>query len=288
MNPAKGRRRALVRLALLLLAFTLLAFVLGASGCMERLFFYPDRSPFVTPPGVEDVAFTTADGRTLHGWFIPPTGRAADAPPAPAVLHVHGNAGNVSHHLVFCRFLADKGFAVLLFDYRSYGRSDTGPLRRRNLLADADAALDALLARPGVDPDRVAVYGNSLGGVIGLALARRRPEVRAVVSAAAFSRWQRVAADYTGLLGRALIRHGLDAEDSAAALGDRPLLIIHGTADEIVPAYHAERIADAARAAGVPVTVALLEGITHNDLMVTPDAQRTAADYLLQTLAESR
>lgn len=287
MMSAKGRR-AIVHNGLLALALAALALGVAASGCMERYFFYPDRTPFVTPPGVEDVTFTTADGLTLHGWFIPPTGRGEDAPPASAVLHVHGNAGNVSHHLVFCRFLADEGFAVLLFDYRAYGRSDPGSLRRGNLLADADAALDALLARPDIDQNRVAVYGHSLGGVIGLALARQRPEVRAVVSAAAFSRWQRVASDHTGVLGRVLIRHGLDAEVCAAALGDRPLLIIHGTADDIVPAYHAGRIADAARDAGAPVTVALIDGVTHNDLMVTPDAQRTAADFLRRTLAETR
>ncbi|HRQ72160.1 MAG TPA: alpha/beta fold hydrolase [Phycisphaerales bacterium] len=288
MKPAQSRRRAAVRNGLLLLAFSALALGVGISGCMERLFFYPDRSPFTTPPGVQDVNFTTADGLTLHGWFIPPRGRTPDAPPAPAVLHVHGNAGNVSHHLVFCDFLAEEGFAVLLFDYRSYGRSDPGPLRRRRLLADAHAALDALIARPDVDPDRVALYGNSLGGVIALALAAERHEPRAVVSAAAFSRWQRVASDHTGLLARALIRHGLDAEVTAAKLADRPLLVIHGTADEIVPAYHAQRIADSARAAGVPVTVTLLDGVTHNDLMVTRDAQRTVADFLLQTLAQTR
>ncbi|MCW5775096.1 MAG: alpha/beta fold hydrolase, partial [Phycisphaeraceae bacterium] len=286
MTPAPRRRRAAVRNGLLLV-FAAIALGVGISGCMERLFFYPDRSPFTTPPGVQDVNFTTADGLTLHGWFIPPRGRTPDATPAPAVLHVHGNAGNVSHHLVFCDFLAQEGFAVLLFDYRSYGRSDPGPLRRRRLLADAHAALDTLLARPEIDPSRVAVYGNSLGAVVALALAAERPEPRAVVSAAAFSRWQRVASDHTGLLARALVRHGLDAEVSAAALADRPLLVIHGTADEIVPVYHAERIADSARAAGVPVTVAILDGVDHNDLMVTREAQRAVADFLRRTLAET-
>lgn len=286
MKPPHLRRRAPLRHAIFLLALAASAFAVGASGCMERLFFYPDRSPFTTPPGVEDVSFSTPDGLTLHGWFIPPNGRTDDAPPAPAVLHVHGNAGNVSQHLDFCRFLADEGFAVLLFDYRSYGRSDPGPLRRRRLVSDAHAALDALLARPGIDPTRIAVYGNSLGAVVGLALAAERPEVRAVVSAAAFSRWQRIAADHTGLLGRALIRHGLDAEVSAATLGNRPLLVIHGTADEIVPAYHAERIADSARAARVPVTVFLLEGVTHNDLMLTRPAQRAVAVFLREALPE--
>ncbi len=286
MKPPHGRRRAPVRHAIFLLALAAGVFAVGASGCMERLFFYPDRSPFTTPPGVEDVSFSTPDGLTLHGWFIPPNGRADDAPPAPAVLHVHGNAGNVSQHLDFCRFLADEGFAVLLFDYRSYGRSDPGPLRRRRLVSDAHAALDALLARPGIDPTRIAVYGNSLGAVVGLALAAERPEVRAVVSAAAFSRWQRIAADHTGLLGRALIRHGLDAEVSAATLGNRQLLVIHGAADEIVPAYHAERIADSARAARVPVTVFLLEGVTHNDLMLTRPAQRAVAGFLREALPE--
>ena len=101
----------------------------------------------------------------------------AAAQAGAAILHVHGNAGHVANHAEFSAFLTQAGFHVLVFDYRGYGRSDDGGrLTRAKLVADTHAALDYLLRRDDVDPERIGMLGYSLGGVIGLAAAAEREE----------------------------------------------------------------------------------------------------------------
>ena len=84
------------RIALIALFSGFLVIVLA--GCIERMFFYPDSATYTTPAqlGVraEDVRIVTADGSRLHGWFLPAVGNAKGT-----VLHLHGNAANVSNHL---------------------------------------------------------------------------------------------------------------------------------------------------------------------------------------------
>jgi len=253
----------------------------------SRMIYFPSREAFATPPGHEDVYFKTTDGLQLHGWLTMPAGWSPGDPPVPALLHVHGNAGNVSYHDEFSTFLPPAGYAVLLFDYRNYGRSDQfkGRMHRTLLLADTNAALDYLLSRPEIDRDRVGVYGVSVGGVFGDALASVRKEVRAVVSLAAFSSWSRIARDHMGFLGWLLARGGLDAERSIAALGARPVLIVQGGADDIVPPDHALRLKAAADAAGVPAEVLIVPGIGHNDLAIDDAAtQARIVEFLGRSL----
>src|SRR5258706_9252586 len=90
-------------------------------GC-DRVFYYPDRHVRGNPSEYglkfEDVFFTTQDGVRLHGWFFPAT-----KPVKGTVLHVHGNAGNITAHYEFVRWLPAAGYNVLAFDYRGYGQS---------------------------------------------------------------------------------------------------------------------------------------------------------------------
>jgi len=78
--------------------FLLLLTAMGLAGCLERLFFYPDSATYARPEQYglrhEDVFIDTADGARLHGWWLPARG-----PALGSVLHLHGNAANVSNHL---------------------------------------------------------------------------------------------------------------------------------------------------------------------------------------------
>ena len=101
------------------------------------------------------------------------------------MLHLHGNAGTMANHVGFSDFLTHRGVHVLMLDYRGYGKSDIGKLRRDAVLRDAHAGLDALLARG--DVGRVGVYGVSLGGAFALKLAGERQEVDRVATLSTFS-----------------------------------------------------------------------------------------------------
>lgn len=293
-----GRRRpSAVRRVVrsVLLAGALLtggAVLMSLAGCFESsLFYFPNRSAFETPAGVEDVRFPSREeGIELHGWFIPARGVAAGEA-APTVLHVHGNAFHVARHLAVCEWLADEGFNVLLFDYRGYGRSDRGRLLRDGLVADAHGAIDYLLTREDVDPERIGLFGFSMGGTIGLAAAAEREEIRAVAAGSTFSTWKGVTGDYAGGLGRLLIPAGRDAAASAARLGEgvgRPLLITHGDADRIVNVRHAALLERAASEAGVRVAVHIEPGAGHVTWVNDPaevGVKRAIAEFFREELA---
>ena len=277
MNRAAGRigTSPLRALARLVLGSAVAGIGLAAlSSCAESAFYYPSREPFETPEGYRDVEFKTSDGVMLRGWFIPARVQASSVPgassgaghSAPAVLHVHGNAGNIAGHAAFSDFLADAGISVLVFDYRGYGRSEPARnLSRELLYRDTQAALEYLQSRPDVDSGRIGVYGVSLGGAFALNLAADRPEIRAVCTVSSFSTWQGAASDHAPVLGSMLIRSGLDPANAAARLGDRPYLIIHGARDSMIAPIHADRLEAAARAAGVRVEKYIVPEGDHND-----------------------
>src|SRR5262245_28689172 len=122
MRP-RPRRPFRRRLASYLLVLTGAALMLRLTSCVEsRVLYFPSRDTFRTPAGYEDVSIRSPDGLTLHGWVMPARGVDGGARP-PAVLHLHGNAGNVESHASWSESLPEHGISVLLLDYRGYGRS---------------------------------------------------------------------------------------------------------------------------------------------------------------------
>jgi len=258
-----------------LVVLAVAALVLRYTRLPERLFYFPSREPFETPPLVRDVSFTSSDGVKLHGWLMLPRGASAEHR-VPGVLHVHGNAGNISSHAAFSYFLPDTGIAVLVFDYRSYGRSDPAPgrLLRESLLEDTRAAWKALAARPEVDPARMGVYGVSIGGAFASALAAEAPDARCLCLAAPFASWARIAHEHLPVIGPALVVSGLDPARAVTGLGTRPLMIVHGAGDTIVPMAHGTAVFDAAKGAGVRAEFRTVAGVGHNDLIADEDLGR--------------
>jgi dipeptidyl aminopeptidase/acylaminoacyl peptidase len=258
---------------------------------MERLFYYPSRGRTHPPPqlaGVESVWFESADGTRLHGWFIPAAGSAL-VQRIPTILHVHGNAGNIESHVGFTEYLPAAGFNLFVFDYRGYGQSEGRARRREPLIADSEAALDAVLARNDVNPDRVGLYAQSLGGAIGLNLMARRPELRAAVVESGFASWREMAASAVGgdppgpvsrFLAGLLIRDTCRPADAIARI-DRPVLLIHGTADTVVPVSQSRRLA----AAGPTAELVEIPGGEHNSLRWTnPEVEQLTIDFFRQHL----
>lgn len=239
---------------------SLLVVVLCASGCAESLFYHPSTAAFQTPADLEDVFFTTSDGKRLHGLFA-----ASGQTPGPAVLVLHGNGGNVSSRAEMVRRLSQAGFSTLVVDYRGYGRSDPPGQRltRDLLLTDAEAALRYLRVRPEVDDQRIGLVGSSLGVVFATALGAQNPDVRALVAMSGFATWQGVAHDLVPVVGGALVPPGLDPAELASHLS-MPLLILHSAEDELIPVEHARRIYGRAREGGVDVRLHIMRHGAHN------------------------
>ncbi len=258
-----------------------------ATGCMERLFYYPTRGPTQPPPHLaeaQSVWFASSDGTRLHGWFIPAQGAHSLPKQAATILQVHGNAGNIESHIGFAEHLPLGGFNLFIFDYRGYGRSEGSARRRGPLIADSHAALDALLAREDIDRGRIGLYGQSLGGSIALNVMADRPEIRAAVIESAFASWRDIAASALGGDSPGFVSRGLatllikDNYRPADAIGriDRPILLVHGTADRTIPISHSRRLAEAAAAADLVE----LAGGDHNDLRAThPEIDQLTIDF---------
>lgn len=279
-STRRGPWGRLAHLALVLLAGAL---VLRMTGWVERaVFYFPVREQFAAPSGVEDVWIITPDGVKLHAWLL----RTAGAEPGekrPAVLHLHGNAGNILSHADFSRWLVHRGVHVLILDYRGYGQSDPARISRDRLRVDALAAFDALAAKADVDPRRIGVYGVSLGASFALAVAAERP-VAAVCTVSGFASWPGIAGDHMPVLGPLLIRSGVDGEALARKLGTTPYLIVHGAKDAIVPPRHAERLERAAKAAGVAVERVIVAEAEHNDIADYEATRAAVGEFFARAL----
>lgn len=122
----------------------------------------------------ENVNFTSDDGVTLSGWYVPSRNRAA-------VIVLHGYGSNRAGMIEHVDILARHGYGVLAYDLRGHGESG-GDFRALGWLdvADVQAAIDFIQAREDVDADRIGVSGFSIGGQIGLRAAVRIDALKAV------------------------------------------------------------------------------------------------------------
>ena len=214
----------------------------------ERMVFLPHlpgRALDATPQAIgldsEDTFIDTADGERLHGWWVP----AADA--RGALLFFHGNAGNISHRLDSIAIFNRLGLDVLIVDYRGYGQS-TGNPSEAGTYRDARAAWDWLLAR-SVAPERIVVFGRSLGGAVGAWLAAQ-PDVRPaglIVESCFTSGADMARRLYPWLPARWITRLKYPVRDYVAA-AESPLMVIHSRDDEIIPFDMGRALYDAAPA----------------------------------------
>jgi hypothetical protein len=261
------------------------------AGC-TGLIFQPLSRHLLTPDRIglayRDIRFTAADGVSLHGWFLPAT-----APRQGSVLFLHGNAQNISTHIASVAWLPGAGFDVLLFDYRGYGRS-AGKPSLDGVHLDFSAALGTLLSMPGVDSDRIAVFGQSLGAaiaIVGLADSGHQGKVRALVVEGAFVGYRALAREKlasfwpTWLLQWPLSLTIDDRHrpiDRIADLAPLPVLIVQGEADQIVPTHHGVALFERA---GAPKELWLLPDTVHLQAFARPETRRQLRDYLAGILA---
>jgi fermentation-respiration switch protein FrsA (DUF1100 family) len=260
--------------------------VLLVSGCTQA-FFQPHRHIVSTPGlyGLEyhPMEFQAADGTGLFAWFMPARGEARGT-----ILYLHGNAQNISTHFHNVAWMPAAGFNVLALDYRGYGGSQGEPTLE-GVQLDIDAAMRALLARPDVDPARIIIFGQSLGGALAIHYAAHsdyRGNVRAIVVDSAFSDYRRIVRDkaasffltwpFQWLLPQT-VDNNFSPAASVRAVAPIPLLFIHGERDSVVPLEHSKRLY--ARAAE-PKELWVVPDAGHIQAVRHKDVRRRLTEFL--------
>jgi len=223
---------AYVGLALLLYVF------------QSHLVFLPNTGrEIVATPGqiglpYEDIQLKTADGISLHGWYIPV------AQTRGTVLFLHGNAGNISHRLDSVQMFHRLGYSTLIFDYRGYGNNGGTP-SEQGTYRDAEAAWRYLTEQRHVPSCRIVLFGESLGGAVAAWLAARQ-QPAALVIASGFTSVPDFAQHlYPYLPARWLARFRYDTRKNLRSV-TAPVLIAHSPQDEIIPFEHGRALFAAA------------------------------------------
>jgi len=214
------------------------------TGCSpQQFFYYPNRQLYANPDraGIpyEIVYFQSGKkNRKLVGLYFPAVGASKGS-----VIHFHGNFGNVSNHFPLVLFLPRAGYDVLSFDYAGYGASEGKP-SPANLLEDGQSAVRFMKERHKDSKAGIILFGQSLGGSTAIQVAAIEPDVRGVVAEAAFSGHRAMGRD---VLKRSIwtwplypimplfLAGGYDAVRVVDKISPRPILFIHGSADQTVP-----------------------------------------------------
>jgi pimeloyl-ACP methyl ester carboxylesterase len=225
----------------------------------------PARPAILAHEKLEAVEFE-ARGNTLRGWFIPSSNGAA-------VLLLHGADADRTQLASEAHLLAQHGFGVLLFDWPGHGESSGAVTWDADERAALSAAVDFASRAPGIDAQRIGVFAFSMGTMIAIQVAARDPRVAALVVEGAFadadddlrheyrhwgvlSQWPALwTAHWLGMKS-----DKLRPVDMIAEIAPRPVLVIAGTADEVVPPAQSRALFDAARE---PKSWWLVSGATH-------------------------
>ena len=210
----------------------------------------------------QEIVLITSDGLALRAWYTPPQNGAV-----VLVAHAHNGARQTGMHSLFARH----GYGVVSWDFRAHGESEgeVCSLGYYEVL-DLEAALDFALSQPEVEV--VAAWGGSMGGATVIMAAARRSEIEAMVADSAFAaledelrvmirlKWMRPLIQFFAEREAGASLADLRPEDVIGGISPRPVFIIQGLSDLMVPVTAGERLYDAA---GDPRVLWLEEGVGH-------------------------
>ena len=227
----------------------------------RKIVFNPNAAPaqladYAAPEGLAPVTYRAADGVALTGWYLPPR-----RPDGRTIAYFHGNAGHHGDRVVRIVPYAAAGYGILLAGYRGYGGNPGAPTEQ-GLYADARAALD-FLQNQGVGPDRLILFGESLGSAVATQMATEHRALGLILEAPFASILRSARHRYRYLAFDLLVRDKFDTLSKIARI-DMPLLVIHGDLDRTTPAYFGHMVFEAARE---PKAGFFPPQAGHNDLM---------------------
>lgn len=222
----------------------------------EGLIFQPQPSSYQDSQNI--LKLPTVDREQISALYLPqPTATYT-------ILYSHGNAEDLGDVRFILEQLQTAGFAVFAYDYRGYGTSQGKP-SEQNAYEDIEAAYTYLTQTVKVPPERIIVYGRSVGGGPSIYLASRQAVAGLVLESA-----------FTSVF-RVITRIPLYPFDKFPNIGRIkavrcPVLVMHGTADQVIPFWHGQALF---QQANEPKRFVPIKGANHNDLIRVAGVQHT-------------
>ncbi len=210
------------------------------------------------------VAVKTVDGTKLRGWYF-------KHPTASKVwLFFMGRASDIPKNLGYVRMLLEAGASVFIFEYRGFGKSPGKP-SIVGVCQDALAAYDCLVEEFGYNGNQIVFYGTSLGAAIAAHVSTVRSYAGRVLQSG-FASLESIGKEMLGLLKvypTLLFPRPLLDTINIVRKNDKPLLIMHGKHDDVIPVSHSHRIF---AAAAEPKRLVVLDHSAHKGIDLTDRA----------------
>lgn len=254
--------KRLVRSLLLIYSFSALYIFFRA----DSMIFLPQPSSYQDTGDI--LKLTVAERDTISAVYLP------NPKAAYTLLYIHGNAEDLGDIAPVLKRLYGWNFSIFAYDYRGYGTSDGSP-SEQNAYQDAEAAYAYLTQQLQIPPDRIIVYGRSVGGGSAVELATRYP-IAGLILESTFTSAFRVAVPIPILpFDKFANLHKLQNVHC-------PVLVMHGEADQTIPVQHGHRLYDAFSG---PKQALWVAGAGHDDFtQVAGDRHRTALEEFQQLI----
>ncbi len=223
----------------------------------QRLIIY---SPDKTPPHlsrfdkktIQEIHWKNAENILLMGFYHPANKHQ------PTLMIFHGNSGNIGSRKILMHHLIDMGYGVLMPEYRGYGGVAGFPTEK-GLYQDASSAI-LYLKSMGVDENHIIVFGESLGASVALEMALIYPVAGLILQAPFLSLQSMAKLHYPWNILPVLDDFNNQSKIEKLVA---PLLILHGTSDEVVPVEQGKILYSKANAV-LCKRIELLKGQSHN------------------------
>ncbi len=239
------------------LALAYVGLALFAAGCVNTMLFHP---PPLRNPVPGQIKLPAADGNKITAVFLP------NPKAAYVILYSYGNGESLEHCHEFLDELREHGWSVCAYDYPGYGTS-TGKPTEAGCYAAINAVYDYLVKQRQIPPERIVLYGQSMGSGPTVDLASRQP-IGGLILHSAFLSVFRVVTHYHILPWD--VFNNLGKIDRVKV----PLLSIHGRADTIVPFWQGQALYNAYPG---PKTCLWIPNAGHNDILEAAPEEYWAA-----------
>ena len=260
------------------------------TGFFDSFFYRPSQRDYAQIQKLElapeELFFESKDGTRLHGYFLPAQGEANGT-----VIHFHGSDRNISFTVRNSHWLTAAGLNVFAFDYRGYGKSQGTPTRQ-GIVQDSVAAIQYVCERADVNPERICLWGQSMGGQLAIVAADlvRADGIRTIVAEATYASYCDQIKDKVAQIGPLwLIQWAAwlftsdqySAEKSVSRFASTPLLFVHGADDRVVQPEHSEHLYELATG---PKQIWRVENTGHLTVFNSESYRMKLLEYLAEVL----